>query len=142
MAMQLEDNPDVLGHLVAHIAGRIAPEEHAALTGEVLDWLRRNIPSDYRWPGNIRELEQCVRNIMIRGQYQPATAAANDSQSPAQSLAEQIQSVSLTADELVSRYCKIAYQQTRNLSRAAKLLQLDRRTVRAKVDFAEDAQPA
>jgi hypothetical protein len=48
----------------------------------------------------------------------------------------------LTADELLRRYCQHAYRQTGSFERAARLLQLDRRTVRAKVDRPEgDATP-
>jgi hypothetical protein len=49
-------------------------------------------------------------------------------------LARQIAGLELTADELTSAYCKIAYRKTRSFEKAAHLLQLDRRTVRKKVD--------
>lgn len=149
LAAQVQDNPDVLGDLAAHIAARIAPEEQETLTAEVMQWLRKNIPPGYRWPGNIRELEQCVRNIMIRGQYVPSAQAAatgasesstSGNTSAAQALLAQMQSLSLTADELVCRYCKMAYLQTRSFEKSAKLLQLDRRTVRAKVDLAHNGE--
>jgi predicted DNA-binding protein (UPF0251 family) len=51
-------------------------------------------------------------------------------------LIDRLQALSLTADELLSEYCRIAYGQTKSFEKAAKLLQLDRRTVRAKVDRA------
>lgn len=149
LVSQVQDNPDVLANLVAHIAGWIAPEEHKSLTGEVVTWLLKNLPPNYHWPGNIRELEQCVRNIMIHGQYDPSTsdspASAGDVPGAAMStaahtLVDQIQSLSLTADELLCGYCKMAYQQTRSFEKAAKLLQLDRRTVRAKVDLARETE--
>jgi DNA-binding NtrC family response regulator len=149
LAAQLQDNPHVLENLVAHISGRIAPEDHEALTGEVVQWLRTSIPPEYRWPGNIRELEQCVRNIMIHGQYVPtprdstsgASGTTNSANSStAQALLDQMQTLSLTADELLCHYCKLAYRQTRSFEKSAKLLQLDRRTVRAKVDLANETR--
>ena len=109
-----------------------------ALTVEVVEWLSRNLPPDYHWPGNIRELEQCVRNIMIHGRYEPSDSVSLTSAAGVlkagqltmvQGLVDQIQSLSLTADELLCHYCKMAYDQTRSFEKAAKLLQLDRRTV-------------
>ena len=130
---------------MAHIAGRVAAGEQEALTQEVTEWLKRNLPDDYHWPGNIRELEQCVRNILIHGSYEPARSravASTSGHSPeADRLAAQLQSLSLTADELLSEYCRMAYSQTKSFEKAARLLQLDRRTVRAKVDRAATAEP-
>lgn len=40
LASQVQNNPDVLTNLVAHISGWIAPEEDEALTVEVVEWLR------------------------------------------------------------------------------------------------------
>jgi transcriptional regulator with PAS, ATPase and Fis domain len=140
LASQVEDNPDVLQDIVTHIAGRVAAGEQELLTKEVVHWLSRNLPETYQWPGNIRELEQCVRNILIHGSYEPARSRAAVSArkySPeVERLIDRLLALSLTADELLSEYCRIAYGQTKSFEKAAKLLQLDRRTVRAKVDRA------
>lgn len=139
LASQVQDNPEVLENIVAHIAGRVAAGEQEVLTQEVVQWLNRNLPANYHWPGNIRELEQCVRNIMIHGSYTPAQSpigASLPGNSPAaQRLLMRLQSLSLTADELLAEYCTMAYRQTKSFEKAARLLQLDRRTVRAKVDL-------
>ena len=39
----------------------------------------------------------------------------------------------LTVDELIGRYCEIAYKKTQSYEKAAELLNLDRRTVKAKI---------
>ena len=144
LASQVQDNPEVLENIVAYIAGRVAAGEQEALTQEVVQWLSQNLPGNYHWPGNIRELEQCVRNIMIHGSYAAACSRAGTSatrDSPAdQRLLLRLQSLSLTADELLSEYCMMAYRQTKSFEKAARLLQLDRRTVRAKVDLAAAAE--
>lgn len=144
LASQVQDNPEVLENIVAHIAGRVAAGEQEALSEEVVQWLSQNLPRNYHWPGNFRELEQCVRNIMIHGSYAPASSRAGTSatgDSPvAQRLLLRLQSLSLTADELLSEYCTMAYRQTKSFEKAARLLQLDRRTVRAKVDLAAAAE--
>ncbi|HEV7920964.1 MAG TPA: hypothetical protein VGR02_09270 [Thermoanaerobaculia bacterium] len=62
--------PDELRHLVRFLSARVAGEEEArSLTGQVCDAI---VPlRDHRWPGNFRELEQCVRSVMLRGSYSP-----------------------------------------------------------------------
>jgi hypothetical protein len=52
-------------------------------------------------------------------------------------LARQIAGLELTADGLISAYCKIAYRKTKNFEKASHLLQLDRRTVRKKSDASD-----
>ena len=42
---------------------------------EVEEWIAKHLPADYAWPGNYRELEQCVRNVIIRRSYQPLAQA-------------------------------------------------------------------
>jgi predicted DNA-binding protein (UPF0251 family) len=49
-------------------------------------------------------------------------------------LAQRIERQELTADELLQAYCRLVYQRWGSFEQAAKRLQLDRRTVRAKVD--------
>ena len=62
---------DVLWELVGYIAQRVAGAEGEAIAGEVRWWIENELGPEYAWPGNIRELEQCVRNIMIRRAYHP-----------------------------------------------------------------------
>ncbi|XZE20226.1 sigma 54-interacting transcriptional regulator [Pirellulaceae bacterium SH449] len=133
LSTQLTHSPNALDDLVMHVCQRLSPDDYASFADEVLNWIKKHIPADYSWPGNIRELEQCARNILIHGSYTPSkTNHAENTRG--QELSAAIESLGLTADELVARYCQIAYRKTRSFEKAAKLLQLDRRTVRAKVD--------
>jgi transcriptional regulator with GAF, ATPase, and Fis domain len=52
--------------------GKFVPEESRALAKESVEWIVARMEPNYAWPGNIRELEQCVRNVMIRKSYMPA----------------------------------------------------------------------
>ena len=133
---QAASSPGELRSLILFIAGRIIGEEGAsALADEVHDWITSQIADDYPWPGNFRELEQCVRNVLIRKEYHPPAASpAGDTER----LADELQSGKLTADELVRRYCRLVYSQTRNYEETARRLGLDRRTVKSKVIGAND----
>lgn len=128
---RLLDAPQELDHLVRFIADRLVGAEAETLTAEVVEYVRNNLGRDYPWHGNVRELEQCVRNIMIRKHYQPAQPRTVDAR---RRFAEQVCSGSLTADELLSKYCTLVYAGCGNYSAAAARLGLDRRTVKSRID--------
>jgi len=132
LAEQLADSPQVLGELVTHVARRIAGAEGEELAGEVVRWIEENLEPGYAWPGNYRELEQCVRNVLIRRDYRPSRAAAVSN--PMEQFAADLQSGRLTADQALSRYVTIVYKQTGSYEETARRLEMDRRTVKSKVD--------
>ncbi|MBV9494796.1 MAG: sigma-54-dependent Fis family transcriptional regulator, partial [Acidobacteria bacterium] len=79
-----------------------------------------------------RELEQCVRSVMLRGSYAPAIA--RPVQDARQRIAASIVHGALNADELLRNYTTLLYAADRNYARVATRLGIDRRTVKAKVD--------
>jgi hypothetical protein len=80
----------------------------------------------------VRELAQCVNNVLIRGEYHPAGAGGTSGVK--ERLAEELLSGELTADEVLRRYCTIVYAQAGSYEEAARRLELDRRTVKSRVD--------
>jgi transcriptional regulator of acetoin/glycerol metabolism len=133
LAEQLAASPGVLRELVFYMARRVAGVEGDELAGEVLPWIAGNLGVDYAWPGNYRELEQCVKNVLIRRNYRPALGGAEDA---VEEFANQARAGRLTADELMGRYVTIVYSRTGSYEETARRLGLDRRTVKAKVDAA------
>ena len=134
---QLNDAPSELRNLVEFLAQRIAGDEANTITDEVVDWITNHLDEDYAWPGNIRELEQCIRNIMIRKSYQPQIALASRNGQTGDAIDNVGQSIRLgkyTADELLRQYCTIMYAKTGSYEAAARKLDIDRRTVKAKID--------
>ena len=109
----------------------MAEEEAEPLATEVVEWIVTQLPRDYAWPGNFRELEQCVRNVLIRGEYRPTRG---DGGTSIAELVDGIQEASLSVDELLRRYCTLVYFRTGSWDGAARQLGVDRRTVKAKVD--------
>jgi len=129
---QLRDSPAELGILLRFIAQRVAGDAEAeALAGEAERWITAHLGPDYPWPGNVRELEQCVRNVMVRGEYRPPEVAPAR---PGDGLAEAFLSGTLTAEELLRRYCTLVYARTGSYQETARRLGLDRRTVKDRVD--------
>ncbi|MEM9354017.1 MAG: sigma 54-interacting transcriptional regulator [Planctomycetota bacterium] len=133
---QLDDAPEDLRRLLLFIAGRVAPEEAEPLADEVCGWIETNLPAEYPWPGNVRELEQCCRSVMIHGAYCPACPEEETvkvSSDPWSASAEAARGGSLTADQLLGRYCRHVYDQYGSYEETARRLGLDRRTVKRKI---------
>ena len=129
---QLSACPTDLHGMILFITKRMAGDEADALAKEVESWIEQHLGRHYPWPGNFRELEQCVRNVLIRREYSPPRL---EPRSSAENLAEDLENGSLTADQLLRQYCTLVYARTKNLEETARRLKLDRRTVKAKVDW-------
>ena len=132
LRQQLADAPDDLHQLVLFAAERIAGPDAESLAQEVERWIENNLEPDYAWPGNIRELEQCVRNCLVRGTYQPPRTALAAADSNRAWLAE-AERGTLTADQLVGHYCRWVYRQIGTYQGTSERIGLDRRTVKRRV---------
>ncbi|MCA8961598.1 MAG: sigma-54-dependent Fis family transcriptional regulator [Planctomycetes bacterium] len=132
LAEQIEGDPEELQRLVTFVASRLLGEQDGAeLAADVVRWVDSHLGWQYRWPGNFRELEQCVRNIMVRGSYAPRRG---NPRGFAARLVAQLDSGDLTAEDVIRRYCTLIYSKTHNYEETARRLKLDRRTVKAKID--------
>jgi DNA-binding NtrC family response regulator len=129
---QLADAPEDLHNLVLFVAERVAGDEAEQLAQEVERWIETRLGRDYPWPGNIRELEQCVRNCLVRGEYHPARPQVAISDRAKAWLGD-AERGTLTADELISHYCRWVYRQAGTYEQTAERLGLDRRTVKRRV---------
>jgi DNA-binding NtrC family response regulator len=128
---QLDAAPAEIENLVAHIATRLLGEEGAdRFTRTALAWIEKNLGANYTWPGNFRELEQCVRNLVLRGEYRPAGPLLRGEAEDWNAL---IESGALTAEELLRRYTRIVFAQAGTIEETARRLDLDRRTVKARL---------
>jgi DNA-binding NtrC family response regulator len=128
---QISETPEVLGDLVAYISQRVAGSEGEAVASEALAWIQDKLGSDYPWPGNIRELEQCVRNVMIRREYHPAAGRVGGRENQLQAA---LREGSLTLEQLCRIYCTHIYSRTGSYVETARRLKIDRRTVKKYVN--------
>ena len=128
LSEQIEDAPQVLDDLVYYMVRRQVGADVERTLGEVRAWMKENLPADYRWPGNYRELEQCVRNVIIRRSYQPLESSSGE-----EAFESRFRAGALKADEVLNHYCALVYRQSGSYEEAARRLGMDRRTVRAKV---------
>ncbi len=128
---QIDDSPAVLRDLLLFMVRRVVGDGEAEQSlAEVEHWVGNHMPADYAWPGNYRELEQCVRNIIIRKSYRPMEQKAGGDTFEAR-----VHAGAVTANELLNWYTRKVYRQTGTYEETARRLGLDRRTVKAKVDI-------
>ena len=79
----------------------------------------------------MRELDQCVRNLLIHGRYlPPAPSASRDRLEP---LFSRMRAGEATLDEVASAYSRWVYSQTGSYVGAARTLGVDRRTVKDRI---------
>jgi DNA-binding NtrC family response regulator len=145
LAEQLSDRPDDLVDLVRFAARRIldlnseeAEDEEERLTKEVVAWIEKNLGDGYPWPGNFRELGQCVRNVMVRGRYLPPSRSNRKNRhGPVEELLAQVRETTATSDELLGRYYALVLHESEgNYREAGRRLKVDPRTVRDLYDRA------
>ena len=106
------------------------------LTSSVLASIEDSLEPGYPWPGNFRELEQCVWNILIRNEYHPTASPAHDAAAAGtiDHILPDLARLKVSADDLLNAYCTFVYARLGSYEESAKLLKLDRRTVRKRVD--------
>lgn len=122
----LADRPDELASSVRYICRKLIGCEGAGdLSDRIITELQKHLPADYPWPGNFRELEQGVRNCIIRGQYQPA-----EKSNASPSLESIYQNSELSLKEWTQLYVKQAVRIHGSYRAAAQQLGIDQRTVK------------
>ena len=129
---QLRGSLDELRHLVTVIVQRALGSADPDLIDTIVCGIDANVGASYPWPGNMRELEQCVRNLLIHDRYTPPDAPAP--KRGLQALFAEMQSGQADMDRVMSAYSSWVYAQKGSFEKAAQTLGVDRRTVSKHVD--------
>ena len=123
------DDDAELMRLLTFAARRVVgPDAAAGAAAEARECVARDLGPGYGWPGNFRELEQCVRNVVVRRCYVPPR--------PAKSAGGY--DVTLSADAVLDAHATRVYEAAGSYGAAARVLKLDRRTVKARVERAAE----
>lgn len=131
LRVRLAQAPAELAQLVRHLCARITGSDDSSLVEEVTAAIERDLGADYPFPGNVRELEQCVRRVLLTG------ACARDERrlpGPQHALMRELTDANLTAEALLQRYCAALHARHPNFVEVARITGLDRRTVKKYVE--------
>ena len=130
---RIRQNPDELRELIASLLHRVIEAPEAELVDRIEARIQEVVPKTYHWPGNVRELEQCIRRICITGSYQSQPAVpvkqANDAIFQADAKGNY-----LSVQQLLQNYCRFLYNQHHSYEMVARIVGLDRRTVKKYID--------
>ena len=135
---QVASNIEELKHLVGVLIQRSLGAADVATFEEVMAGIERSVGFAYEWPGNMRELDQCVRNLLIHGRYlPPAKPAPEDALQP---LLDDMRAAEASLDTVISKYTAWVYAREGTYTGTGRVLGVDRRTVRDTLHSSEDSQ--
>jgi hypothetical protein len=128
LRQRLSENSRELKELLKITIRRILGNAPSEIVSSIHNTIEKSVPTDYEWPGNIRELEQCTRQIILNNRYDWQQSSPDVP--PQESLAADIEKGSLNAAELMGLYCGLHYKRLGTYEAVARLTGLDRRTVK------------
>ncbi|BHH85501.1 sigma 54-interacting transcriptional regulator [Desulforhopalus sp. 52FAK] len=131
---RLDEYPGELKEILTAMLGRILGHSSKALTREITEQIHRSVPPDYNWPGNIRELEQCVRQMLLKRSY--TWEVSQETRERVTEFQQHFMEGRFSANQMLSSYCTHLYQIHKTYEKVAQLTQLDRRTVKRYIDMA------
>jgi len=129
---RIQEDPREFDDMVSHLVGRMVGEGATEVTALVKESLRTSPGKDYLWPGNVRELEQAIRRVILNRVYEGDERLLNTDTRDA--LIAGLESGSMTATDLLQGYCRILYDRHRNYVEVARIVGLDRRTVKKYIE--------
>jgi two-component system, NtrC family, response regulator HydG len=99
---------------------------------------QKELGEHYDWPGDLFELGERVNSYFASGQLAgPSRSEQRPKLSPEdQIVLTALQDGAMTANQWLSQYCTRIYAKTKNYEEAARILAMDRRTVKARIDVA------
>jgi transcriptional regulator with GAF, ATPase, and Fis domain len=131
LRQQLEGEPALLGELVETLLTRILGERFEDLTAHVTSVIERDVGRRHPFDGNVRELEQLVRRVLLAGHAHLGTRSAPSTPHEARApFLEQAAKGELDADELLGHYCALLYDELGSYADVAARTRLDPRTVK------------
>lgn len=127
LQQRIQENPKELNELITHTVERIAGKRSERLVKTVSDVIDKRLGQNYPWAGNVRELAQCVRRVIIKRDYCGDLPTTDD---PKERYIEDIKTGTLDAGSLLAGYCRLLYRQHGTYQKVAEITGLDRRTAK------------
>ena len=130
LRQRLDEDPVEMDALLGLLVKRTLGEHSSEWVDRIREILHRDLGKYYTWPGNVREMEQAVRRIMLSREYRGQIYLKPAQDSLAEELQLGINDGTLTARQALSCYCALLYKKYNNIEEVARRMQLDRRTVK------------
>lgn len=134
LRQRVQELPGELEALVASILGRLIGPAALPYARLVRDAITRDVGKEYPWHGNVRELEQSIKRIILTGHYQGVKRDAT-TLDDADRLAKGIKEGVLSAESLMTGYCALLYKSLGSYEEVSRRTELDRRTVKKYVQM-------
>ena len=123
----LSANPEEIENSIFYICNKLFGQEGAKeLSSRVVDKLQSVLPSNYSWPGNFRELEQAVRNIIVHDEFVPLRNNSGDRFD----IGKTYRTTEVSLLEWSQVYARKAFENAGSYREAARRLGADQRTVK------------
>ncbi|MBE9522369.1 MAG: sigma-54-dependent Fis family transcriptional regulator [Proteobacteria bacterium] len=130
LRQRLEEDPEEMTALLELLVKRTLGEPSSEWVALVRDVLYRDLGKNYTWPGNVREMEQAVRRILLSRECRRNLYAKPVPDDLSGQIQQGINKGDLTAKQLLSTYCALLYKKYENIEEVARRTQMDRRTVK------------
>jgi len=126
---RIQEDPGELDDLLAYTVKKTVGKKSPELVEMVDQVIKKQLHKDYSWTGNVRELEQCVRRVILKQNYEGDVESGtfdnlNDR------LSGGIKNGDIGAQSLLNGYCFLLYQRYGTFEEVARRSNLDRRTVK------------
>jgi DNA-binding NtrC family response regulator len=130
LRQRLDEDPEEMNALLGLLVKRTLGGRSDEWVTRIREILHRDLGDNYAWPGNVREMEQAVRRIMLSREYRGQIYAKPAPGSLADKIQLGVNQGTLTAKEILSYYCALLHKKHDNIEEVARRMQLDRRTVK------------
>ncbi len=136
---RIEEDPRELKLLLDFLISKITGYEDAELSMKIKKIIDKEMGKNYPWFGNVRELEQCIRQILLNNRCSNAPSHKKETMQ-GQQLHLSIEAGTYNVTELTAYYCNMLYRKHGTYQAVARVTGLDRRTVKKYLDISEESK--
>jgi transcriptional regulator with GAF, ATPase, and Fis domain len=136
LRQRIKEDKNELDELIDHTLKRIAGQPSTGLAEKVRNTIHKEIPSSYAWAGNVRELEQCTRRILLKDSCRVDSSGISDDDIQGR-ITRGMSEGDYSAQQVLSGYCTVLYEKLGTYEAVARQSGLDRRTVKKYISLWE-----